>query len=90
MADDKVYKPLPKGTWPVTMGKKDRMAWGIQTGPTSRSLVTTVRIDGPAVAKSIQVAGTIGPFGSAHAQLKVSNGPPSAAAGSPRALECGA
>ncbi|KAA0169895.1 hypothetical protein FNF28_01832 [Cafeteria roenbergensis] len=70
MAEDKAYKPLPKGTWPVTMGKKDRMAWGIQTGPTSRSLVTTVRIDGPAVAKSIQVAGTIGPFGSAHAQLK--------------------
>jgi hypothetical protein len=66
------YAPLPPGCVAFTMGKKDRMEWGIQTGPTSKSLVNSIRLPFAAVKENIQKFGKIGPFGQAMDELKVS------------------
>lgn len=66
------YKPMPKGGVAITMGKKDRMQWGIQSGPTIKSLLSHVRLNGDDVRQNITTFGKLGPFGQAMEQLRVS------------------
>lgn len=66
------YKPMPPGGVAITMGKKDRMHWGIQPGATAKSVLSHVRLEGEAVRQNITTFGKLGPFGQAMDQLRVS------------------